>query len=354
MVLTVSEFTVLSVDQISAPSCGLLARRRLGNGRSLFGATDETIELQLTFVAPYVSSAKLEEDVVSDLDAAIDSGLFLSTLLQNSVAYNLTLFNYAVVNLDFEPSLGSNAYSFSSSYAYFFSSYNYAVGNPDFEPSLGSNAYSFSSSYAYSSSSYNYAVVNPDFEPSLGSNAYSFSSSYAYSSSSYNYDGAAVDAYSSSSYSYDGGNGDDNHRRLSHGANDEYSYEHDVVQVIFSYGSEDSAFSYGVGFGYGDQYSYGNYALDVTFSYGRDDSSFSYGVGFGYGDQYSYGNYGDGSPTSAPTLPFVSSTIYLTIGGMAGCDNCKCTSASSGMILLVPAERRDLTYFSVLVCTVAP
>ena len=290
MVLTVSEFTVLSVDQISAPSCGLLARRRLGNGRSLFGATDETIELQLTFVAPYVSSAKLEEDVVSDLDAAIDSGLFLSTLLQNSVAYNLTLFNYAVVNLDFEPSLGSNAYSFSSS--------------------------------------------------------------YAYSSSSYNYDGAAVDAYSSSSYSYDGGNGDDNHRRLSHGANDEYSYEHDMVQVIFSYGSEDSAFSYGVGFGYGDQYSYGNYALDVTFSYGRDDSSFSYGVGFGYGDQYSYGNYGDGSPTSAPTLPFVSSTIYLTIGGMAGCDNCKCTSASSGMILLVPAERRYLTYFSVLVCTV--
>ena len=285
MVLTVSEFTVLSVDQISAPSCGLLARRRLGNGRSLFGATDETIELQLTFVAPYVSSAKLEEDVVSDLDAAIDSGLFLSTLLQNSVAYNLTLFNYA--------------------------------------------------------------VVNPDFEPSLGSNAYSFSSSYAYSSSSYNYDGAAVDAYSSSSYSYDGGNGDDNHRRLCHGANDEYSYEHAVVQMMFSYGSEDSAFSYG-----GGLLQDSPYALDVTFSYGRDDSSFSYDVGFGYGDQYSYGNYGDGSPTSAPTLPFVSSTIYLTIGGMAGCDNCKCTSASSGMILLVPAERRDLTYFSVLVCTV--
>ena len=88
------------------------------------------------------------------------------------------------------------------------------------------------------------------------------------------------------------------------------------------------------------QYSYELDALDVTFSYGRDDSSFSYGVGL-----YSYGNYGDGSPTSAPTLPFVSSTIYLTIGGMAGCDNCKCTSASSGMILLVPAERRDLTYF---------
>ena len=242
MVLTVSEFTVLSVDQISAPSCGLLARRRLGNGRSLFEATDETIELQLTFVAPYVSSAKLEEDVVSDLDAAIDSGLFLSTLLQNSVAYNLTLFNYA--------------------------------------------------------------VMNPDFEPSLGSNAYSFSSSYAYFSSSYNYDGAAVDAYSSSSYSYDGGNGDDNDRRLSHGANDEYSYEHDVVQVMFSYVSEDSAFSYGGGllvmFSYGSEdsafsygggllqdspYSYELDALDVTFSYGRDDSSFSYGVGVGYGDQ---------------------------------------------------------------------
>ena len=104
MVLTVSEITFLSVDQIDASSCGLLARRRLGNGRSLFGATDETIELQLIVVAPYVSSAKLEEDVVADLDAAIDSGSFLSTLLQYGAAYNLTLFDDAVVDPDPEPS----------------------------------------------------------------------------------------------------------------------------------------------------------------------------------------------------------------------------------------------------------
>ena len=104
MVLTVSEITFLSVDQIDASSCGLLARRRLGNGRSLFGATDETIELQLIVVAPYVSSAKLEEDVVADLDAAIDSGLFLSTLLQYGAAYNLTMFDDAVVDPDPEPS----------------------------------------------------------------------------------------------------------------------------------------------------------------------------------------------------------------------------------------------------------
>ena len=104
MVLTVSEFTFLSVDQIDASSCGLLARWRLGNGRSLLNATDETIELQLIVVAPYVSSAKLEEDVVADLDAAIDSGSFLSTLLQYGAAYNLTLFDDAVVDPGPEPS----------------------------------------------------------------------------------------------------------------------------------------------------------------------------------------------------------------------------------------------------------
>ena len=279
MVLTVSEFTVLSVDQISAPSCGLLARRRLGNGRSLFEATDETIELQLIVVAPYVSSAKLEEDVVADLDAAIDSGLFLSTLLQYGAAYNLTMFDDAVVDPDPEPSAAPTSAQMPPSLPTLLS-----TSMPTSLPTLLTAAPSLA------------PIPAPTPLPTL------------LTCTNGMMDSAETDV--------DCGGGDCPRCNIGLACTEDGDCSSDAcVSNICAESPTPVPTPVPI--------------PTPTFAPTPTPTAAPTPVPMPLPTPGPTTGPSP-APTSAPTLPFVNCTIYLTIGNMTGCDNCKCTSASSG------------------------